>query len=282
MMVIFILCSLLASAQESTNVISQLEVSLWPEYDDPRLLVIYRGTLAENAKGPLAFLLPDTAQVHAVAHRDADDRLLADEWQVLPGESGQQLLTFTAGSRQFQFEYYQDITRVGSQRSFVFRFLSSRYEVTEFTIEVQQPLRSSNFQAIPELEAQGRDTQGLAYFKKKVGTVSANTPIEQTISYLKLDNAPSVKPQTTGDGSSNFLWQIAGGVVALAVSLAGLTWLWLLRRRKPPTPKASARQRGSAQTATVPDRTKAAFCANCGHRFLPEERFCPGCGRARP
>ncbi len=233
-------------------VLERLEISLWPEYDDPRLLVIYRGELAEDPKSPLVFSIPSTAQVHAVAHVGPAGTLLADDWQLLPGDA-EQLVLFTPGSRRFQLEYYDNIIGAAPERSFVFRFRSDRYEIKNLEIEVQQPLRATGFQASPALDPHGVDTRGFSYFGKKIGAVPPGTLIEQRVSYRKNDTLPSLRP----DSPISIVWVAVGvGLAVAALSVAGLLWLW--RKQRP-----------------------AQFCAYCGSRFRSDEKFCSQCGQRR-
>lgn len=254
------LASALGFAQQLPVVIERLEISLWPEYDDPRLLVIYRGELAEDPKSPLAFSIPSTAQVHAVAHVGPAGTLLADDWQLLPDDNGQ-IVLFTPGSRRFQLEYYDDVLGTAPERSFVFRFRSERYEIKNLEIEVQQPLRATGFQASPALEPQGTDTRGFRYFGRRVGAVPPGTLIEQRVSYSKTDPLPSLRPAT-----QNLVWAALG--VGLAVVVLGVIGLLWFRRRR------------SISEATLPQRS-AQFCAHCRYQFRADEQFCPYCGQRR-
>jgi len=274
-------------AQEETPLaIAQLEIALWPEYDDPRLLVIYRGELAEDPKGSLTFAIPASANVLAAAHHDESGKLLADEWQVFPGDGGQQLLAFAPRSRQFQFEYYMDMTANGSRKSFAFGFQSSRYDVKGLQIEFRQPLGASGLQATPELQAQGTDAQGFIYFNRKVGSVPRETLVEQSISYVRADAQPSVKVSNGKVDFAAWPWQIIGGVAALTLSIMGFVWI-LWARQRTSSPKTPERRRLknkkpaplSASTSSASIETK--FCIHCGREFQPEERFCPQCGTSR-
>ncbi|MCS6903185.1 MAG: zinc ribbon domain-containing protein [Candidatus Bipolaricaulota bacterium] len=256
-----------AIAQQAPVVIERLEISLWPEYDDPRLLVIYRGELSQDPTGPLTFALPLTAEVHAVAYLNAEGRLLKSDWQLLPSTEREQLVIFVPGSRRFQLEYYDEIPGQHPQKSFTFRFQANRYEINDLQIEVQQPLRAEEFVASPPLsENLGTDTLGLRYFGRRVGPVPAGVLVEQQISYTKRDNRPSVQanPRT----ESFPLWPLVGTASALlALGLAGIAWYWWERRR--------------TRFATKRRSVVTAFCSGCGRAFRENEQFCPQCGRPR-
>lgn len=59
-----------AGAQSPLLPMKQLELSIWPEYDKPQVLVIYNGVLENNTGGPFAgeirYRLPQGAQVNMV------------------------------------------------------------------------------------------------------------------------------------------------------------------------------------------------------------------------
>ncbi|MCS6936100.1 MAG: hypothetical protein NZ610_06055 [Candidatus Bipolaricaulota bacterium] len=254
------------SAHQTPVVIERLEISLWPEYDDPRLLVIYRGELAQEPTEPLTFAIPLTADIHAVAYLDSEGRLLKSDWQLLPSDEREQLVIFMPGSRRFQLEYYDEILGQRPQRAFTFRFRSTRYEIKELYLEVQQPLRSEEFLATPPLpENLGTDVQGLRYLGRRVGAVPVGVLVEQRISYTKRDARPSVQLHA-GSGLPS-LWFIAAAVALLAVGLTAVTWYWW-RRRTTPTSQPISKTLG--------------FCTGCGRAFRQDERFCPRCGRPRP
>lgn len=256
-----IIMGALGFSQQVPIVLERLEISLWPEYDDPRLLVIYRGELAEDPQSPLAFTIPNTAQIHAVAHVGPAGTLLADDWQLLPTDTDQ-LVLFTPGSRRFQLEYYDDVLGASEERSFVFRFRSDRYEIKNLEIEVQQPLRATGLQTSPTLEPQGLDTRGFRYFGKRIGAVSPGTLIEQRVSYRKTDTLPSLRPRSP----ISILWAALGAGLAVVV-LGVISFIWFWRRRRV-SPQA------------VPQRP-AQWCARCGYRFRADEQFCPQCGQRR-
>ncbi|MCX8103710.1 MAG: zinc ribbon domain-containing protein [Candidatus Bipolaricaulota bacterium] len=257
--IVLLILGTLGFAQQIPVVIERLAISLWPEYDDPRLLVIYRGELAEDPTSSLVFTLPRTAQIHAVAHVGPAGTLLTDAWQILP-EDNEQLVLFTPGSRRFQVEYYDDVLGTAPERAFVFQFRSDRYDIKNLEIEVQQPLRATGFQASPALEPQGVDTRGFHYFGRRVGAVPPGTLIEQRVSYRKTDTLPSLRPAAL----SSLVWAGAGLIVA---ALGVISLLWLRQRRR--TARATAPQR------------PARFCVRCGYRFRADEHFCPQCGQRR-
>jgi hypothetical protein len=254
---IALLAALEGLAQQTS--IERLTISLWPEYDDPRLLVIYRGELAQDPTGPRLFPLPRTAQVHAVAYVSSDGRLLTADWQLLPSEGSEKMLLFTPRTRLFQLEYYDDVLGTAPERSFVFRFFSDRYDVKDLEIEVQQPLRATGLQGSPALEPWGADARGFSYFGRRVGAVPTGTVIEQRVSYRKTDNEPSLRPT----GIPLMPIALGGAGLVAIVALAVISLVWLRRRR------------------LAPSNALAPFCARCGYRFRADEQFCPQCGQRR-
>jgi len=258
--------------------IKRMEIALWPEYDDPRLLVIYRGEFAEPPTGPISFTIPRTAQVNAAAHI-SDGRLIADEWMIFPaGELN--LVSYTPGSPRFQFEYYDDAISPGPRKSFTFRF-QSEYEILALDIEIQQPLRAQDLTSTLALSLIGRDEQGFRYFRSAVGAVLSGQLIEFTVNYTKEDNRPSILKLKGSKLLRLLPWLIAGSLSTL-ILLAGLIILVRGQRKGPiAEPKGLVSTLRRNRSGQPPSAEGAKFCVQCGRRFRPEERFCPQCGTAR-
>lgn len=274
--------SFVALAQEAPIVIQRMEIALWPEYDDPRLLVIYRGEFAEQPTSPISFTIPSTAQVNAAAHL-SDGRLIADEWTIFPANDVN-FVSYKPGSSRFQFEYYDDAISISPRKSFTFRF-QSEYDILALDIEIQQPLRASDLTSTLALSLIGRDEQGFRYFRSSVGPVSPGQMIEFTVYYAKEDNRPS---RLKGSRTMRLLpWLIAGSSAAV-ILITGLIILvrWprrqpLLQPQKPTLKQNRTRRAYSAEKQASSTADRAKFCVQCGRRFRSDERFCPQCGTTR-
>ncbi|HKI86381.1 MAG TPA: hypothetical protein VKA53_06525, partial [Thermoanaerobaculia bacterium] len=85
--------------------IEHLQVSLWPEYDRPDVLVMLDGEIGSEAGLPATLSLPIPAGVtpHAVAWRDASGLKVAN--YTLSTRNSRELVRMTLPQRGFHLEY---------------------------------------------------------------------------------------------------------------------------------------------------------------------------------
>jgi hypothetical protein len=291
-----------------------LDIALWPEYDRPEVLVIYRGTIAANVPLPtlVSFTLPAAVkELNAVAYLDeAQGRLLnVEEHELIEGADGN-VLSFTIPSRQFQFEYYSDqaLSQDGDTRELTFLF-SPTAEVANLSFELQQPTDSEDFTSDPTAFDQQVRQDGLTYALYALGPVSPGEARSLQASYtrgtdeLSVDtlvsvNLPSPDEQTPvevgGGGLKDNLGPIliAVGVLLLTGSL--VYWFWSQRsvvvpepapRRsaaRPRQPSRKSQRSGSTSASPAAKGEKlAAYCHRCGTKFREDADFCHACGAER-
>lgn len=285
-----------AWAQEAGQLtVARLEVSLWPEFDDPRLLVLYRGQFAEVEAFPreISFRIPRTAEVHATAYADEQGQLMANPFD-LQLEGDEQVVTYPIPTASFHFEFYDDVIQ-GEPASRRFEFtLSLPYPVQSLRVDAQEPLRATDFQVSPVASRIITGTDGFRYFTYDLGGLELGQSVKITAAYAKPDARPSVEvtPAPLAPGPLRAAEGEAGGgtqpllLIAAAglggVGLALMAGALLMRRRS--VRPAPARQRAFRPVVPVkpqvPPRARAtaAFCTECGQRLSPGARFCPECG----
>jgi len=283
----------MAWAQEAGELtISRLQISLWPEYDDPRLLVIYKGQFAQAEAFPreISFPIPTTAEVHATAYADADGQLLANPYEVQP-QGDVQVVTYPVPVPTFHFEFYDDIIQGDpANRQFTFTF-SLPYRVDSVSVDVQEPLRAAGFQVSPVASRVITGTDGFRYFIYDLGSLEPGQNVQITASYSKPDAQPSVvatpapalpavppaSEVPVERGTGPLLLLAALGLGGLGVALIGGALLMRVRAGRGVSVAAPARPARTVPSAKAPAAT-AAFCTQCGHRLTPGTRFCPQCG----
>jgi hypothetical protein len=259
-----------------------LNVDIWPEHDDPRILIVYRGTLSEDAPLPyaLTFVIPAAAQVHAAAYRRAG-QLLTAPYQALP-ENGRLRVALMIPEREFQFEYYVDAIRGLTQRSFAVE-LALPLQAATLQVSVEQPLRATEFRVMPPA-AQTATAGGLTYHLYSAQRWPADRVWSVAATYRKNDADPSlpraavpsgVMPVAADPGPLLWLLPAAGGILfGMAGTLVVVLVLRPRIRRTPSRPAARRRGRRSPQAAPVQ------HCPNCGASVGPRDRFCARCGRS--
>ena len=275
-----------------------LEVDLWPEYDRPDVLVIYKAKLPANVSLPVdvTFKIPaDAGEPYAVAVRQMDGSLLnaAYERQV---EGNWAVITITATLPDIQLEYYDpQIEIAGEERSYTYVWPGD-YDVEAMRIVIQQPVGARQMSVEPNLgsfmQIEGDPMQ---YYVMDVGSPKSGETVSVDLSYIKDTNTLSVESlqvQPTGpingnDGGrqSGFLtflpWLIGGlGLLLLA---GGVLWYWLMNKAEA-QPAAAKRGRRSTTPIKSPEQISAengnqgVFCHQCGKRAATGDRFCRSCG----
>lgn len=283
------------SSSASPPAIAVLSVDIWPEHDDPRLLVIYRGTLAAGVSFPqtLTFTIPQTGQVSAVAYRTDDGQLLSVQHQYRQ-EGDRLTVTFTIPARGFQFEYYVDAITGLPQRSFAVDLVFP-LAVENLKVSVEQPVRSSAFTLTPPAGGTTAGAVGFTNHLYDVGRLPAGKVWQMRATYRKDDRNPSVArivPTLASDaaaqpaaGTLPWRWRIGG---AAALVLGGVAVLGYRRRwwmfEKPRAATARSRVRHRAKNSTTRGVKSQAssdriHCTNCGARARPRDRFCSRCGQ---
>lgn len=271
--------------------LSELEVDLWPEYDRPSLLVIYRIKLSPEVGLPAELTLRIPAAAggpHAVAAKQPDGSLINVEYEwAASGDWGE--VTLTASQPELQLEYYDpDITREGTTRSFEYRWPGD-YTVQDMKVQVQQPLGATNLRTSPSLGEQVTDANGLSYYNANIGALSAGQDFDIRVEYDKATDSltatglqvqPSADVADTAQGwRSQLRPALPWGLLVLGVILlvGGAVWYWQSGKRGEERPR-TRRRRKPAEAAEKPAPERYIYCHSCGKRAGPGDRFCRACG----
>jgi hypothetical protein len=129
---------------QSNKHLSTLGVDIWPEYDQPAVLTIYRITLAPNTVLPasLDLRLPSNAQINAVALVDPVKGLVNT-----PYDSSVQgkwsLLKVSTNFLQVQVEYYTPLVKNGSERHIVYEWAGD-YAVDNLEVNFLRPFNADS------------------------------------------------------------------------------------------------------------------------------------------
>lgn len=286
-LVLVLLCSLAGVAQAQATVgFETLDVLLWPEYDQPEMLVVYRITLSDSTGLPAQFDLhiPRAAgSPYTVAVEESDGQLynldfntsLDGEWLVL---------SFTAPTKKLQIEYYDPgLSKSGDQRAYEYRWAGD-VEIDQLTIQVQQPLTASNLQVAPALGSWQSGRDGLQYYIEDVGSVPAGTPVTLRLSYHKSDDTLSVPDEVPLEPSQPIGTSTAEmrlhesmpyilGTFGVVLIISGGLWFWLISRKR-----RVQEMHQKFLLEEFPDESDEVFCHRCGKRAAREDVFCRACG----
>lgn len=281
--VIFAFPFSIASAQSDVTLPS-VSVQLWPEYDQPSMLVLTDFVVQTGATFPidLTFRIPKDANLIAVASYLADGTL-ADAAFVGPKADGEwQTFTITMTTAAARFEYYDTISFNGNKRIYSYLWDGS-YAVDEFNIRVLEPLDTTSLTTDPSLLSISREDD-LKYFSGdavKLATgeqFALNLDYDKSTTTLVLESQ-GVQPSAPVDENtqgrislSNSLPYVIGGLGVIMV-LGGIVYFWQSSRQ----PSSKHRRRSASHTEAESSET-GAYCPQCGSRAKVADRFCRTCG----
>jgi hypothetical protein len=278
-----------AHAQTSSEPAGFKNVTLWiyPEYDDPRLLVMLEGKIS-GATAPVRvrFLVPQSAEMYSAGSKDAQGNYSGGP----PDRKASQIagwdeISYQLTTDTFRVEYYYPgITgQTDKQISFDYHWL---YPVADLNVVVQQPLKATSFSVTP---AGQKGTEGQFAVQNFAYTnLTPEQPVHYEIKYTKTDAAPSLGTivSTPGPGSSstnsNTVLIVVIAVLASLLLIGGVfLWFRIPARTRVRRPDLSAPSRAATSRpktgSAKPGRAK--YCNYCGKQLDPESNFCAQCGK---
>jgi mono/diheme cytochrome c family protein len=297
-----------ASAPPADLVMARLRLSIWPEYDDPRVLIMFRGEMTPRQAFPASITLPipKGAEIIGAGMVSEQNELLLHPHQVLPGNTQDTLQLNLPVPRFFVEFYYNPFTTSGPEKRFVYH-APTTYPIELFEVDIQQPLKATDFTLDPAPMERMTDNQGFTYHQFTYRNVEKGQSQTFTIAYAKTTPAPSVsKQQPTPQPAEKARPRSDNTLVALSIFagaillFAGCAWLMQRSQRQhmpttttPALPvsmsdtllallREDAPTQGTevANAPLIPPQTRVInFCANCGRKLLPDDRFCSGCGK---
>ena len=299
----WLLLGLTVYAQEAPT-LSSLELSLWPEYDKPAVLVIYQAEFAADTTLPAAVEIRIPARVGAPTALAYVDELgqRFNQAYTTQQEGDWTLISFSLETNSFQLEYYDTLAIDSSgKRSYAFDYVAD-YPVTTFLFKVQVPPTAQSFVLDPAASSVTPEMDGLVYHSVQVDSMAQAAARGWSFSYQKdnsdLTQPPSeataapamVAPATAATTGNSTGLIVVVGLVSLVMVGAGAYWLGRNTQVRPaPAPVAtqSAKRRGSgrgsaprprpSEKATDPEML---YCYRCGTQMRSDSQFCHKCGAA--
>ncbi|MEM7112978.1 MAG: zinc ribbon domain-containing protein [Chloroflexota bacterium] len=269
--------SLTVNAQTEATAVQFLGVELWPDYDQPAVLVLLTGTLPPDTSLPAAVTLPlpASSQLNAVARITADGIMVDDIDFSQQADS----VRFITPDLQFRVEYYVPYVSEENGRSYTFSWQSS-LAVAQLTTTIQQPAAATNLTISPTaVNVNNARSDGLAYHNLPTVDVPANTPYTVVIQYSMSEPRLSVELFETASGppaavptpasttpslNTYFILAIVSGVFVIGY----VGWHMFQRQAK-----------HSRRGRTRPIKPqKARFCHQCGQKASGKDKFCRSCG----
>jgi hypothetical protein len=271
-------------ASDTKLSMSHLRLSIWPEFDDPRVLVILRGEMTPKHAFPthITLPLPKGAEIVGAGMVSERNEFLLHPHRIIPGAE-QDTLDLNLPGPRFFLEFYYNPLLPDAEQQFTYT-LSPTYPIERLEVDIQQPRHATNFTLKPQPMSQTTEERDLRYAWFAYRNVQTDDQPTFQISYTKSAPGPSVaKQQSPPDVATRPLSPITSTLLAFGI-LIGATaifsacvWLFNIYQRRHPKPLVSPPPSPHANQPSVSPPAK--FCSNCGASLQPEHRFCPACGR---
>jgi len=296
--------------------VTKLVVELWPEYDRPDVLVIYRVELSEDTPlpAPVTFNFPGYVDdLHAVAYKQDGKLLSVAPEDIDLQRSGDTLqLSFPSVSRELHFEYYdpQILNTQDKSRLLDYNFVAD-YNIADADFSVQEPSDSEDFTLNPQATNTFTGINGQLFQTVETADMSPGDIFGLTASYMRNADAPLVTPQPpqsqqpapiqviTEDSSnieipstsSALGYILIGGGILLLVGGAGYWWYsnksskTETQQGPPMAAKPAHRNKPPAtspvQKSSPAEDASAGYCYQCGTALRADADFCHVCGAER-
>ena len=279
-----------AKAQSAVG-FSSVDVSVWPEYDTPAVLVINKITLAPQTTFPveITLRLPATVQKPNAVAVGKTPETVTDQGVEYKFTAGADFATLMikATDPNIQMEYYDPgLAKNGVQRQYVYDWLGD-FPVANFRFELREPLKSSKVSVNPALTNTLVDSDGFQLGEWTMADLKVGQKLRFTISYQRDTDSPStsfLKVQSSlpldqnVPGQSTYIsylpWLLGGLGVALLFIAGGVYWTSGRAGRAVSRP----RKRHSVVSEEPDEDEEQVHCAQCGKRAQPGDRFCRACG----
>ena len=282
--------------------INQMEIDIWPEYDQPSTLVIYRISFASLTSFPskVSFKIPVSAgDPYSVAMKDLDGLLYDLEYSVIP-DGNWNRIEFITSTPDIQLEFYDPITMNSSKtHSYSFRWISD-YPINNLKVVIQKPKYATGMTIQPDFgSGQISPDDGLMYYTTDAGSVKLGetvnifltypkTSFELSASILPVRAASPLNRQTTLQATVReiftSIWENRSLLVAGSLLFAGILLLLIVlllsTRKKFPrlTPREKNETISPKRRLTNTSETLDVFCHICGKRAHPGDLYCRACG----
>lgn len=273
-----------ASAQGGVT-LENVTVQLWPEFDQPAMLVIMNAQLAPTVSLPteLTLQLPGNVDKPYVVAVGPTPQTVSDQGvEYTYKKNGEWLeVNINVEYPAIQIEYYDPgLSIKGENRSFTFLW-PGNYAVDMFNVSLRVPVDTTEVSTEPQMRDVTPTGSEQTYLEWGTSNLEAGEQLPIMLTYTKTTDrlSASAQPLETGiidEGTqgrislSNYLPYILGGLGILLILTGGL-YFWQYSKGRP-RPRLRHRVREEESVGGE------VYCHQCGNRAQPGDRFCRTCG----
>jgi hypothetical protein len=269
------------SAQNGPAQFEHVKLWLYPEYDDPRLLVILEGQISGvEPPAEVSFLVPAAAEMYSAGSIDAEGRYSGGPPDRAPSDiPGWDRISYEVTTDTFRVEYYDPVISGNPDKSIAYEF-RTLYPVADMEAVVQEPIGATDFIVAPE-GSEFIDGAGFTSYYYKYNDVTVDTTLQFNIDYTRTETVPSLLlgtgEGTGGNGGVNYALVVTIVVViASAILAAGIIWY----RKSAPKTRAEKRRATKKPGGAGREASRSArkYCNQCGKPVDEGYKYCPNCG----
>ena len=180
--------------------IGRMKVSIMPEYDDASVLVIYEGRFEDAARYPIraSFLVPRGSIVNDACSLSVEGRHFCQLYQTFDRGGEDEVRMLLPYPSYYLSFHTPPLDLAIGDKSIDYR-IRPRHPVKRMEVDIQQPLRSTEFRVLAPAAGAGAGEQasttvvdGFNHLLYRLDEVAANEPKVFQIRYRKTDPTPSV------------------------------------------------------------------------------------------
>jgi len=226
--------------------IGRMRVSIWPEHDDPGVLVIYDGRFEDETKFPTttSFYIPKGVVISDVCSLSPEGQHFCQLYHVSEGK-GEEMdrAIMSLPFSNFYLSFHTTELNLKSAKRDIEYNIRFNHPVKSLEVDIQKPLRSSEFNIAPG-GGKPEELRGFTHLQYELKNIDKGDERQFRISYAKSDPNPSVDIKYAGMSGPR-IWgspyeqqrnvRILVYIVfgsGLAVAAAALAWMVVIKRKK--------------------------------------------------
>ncbi|HJM94265.1 MAG: hypothetical protein QGG19_14565 [Alphaproteobacteria bacterium] len=224
--------------------IGRMRVMIWPEYDDPSILVVYDGRFADDSKFPTVtdFLIPKDAIINDICSLSPGGQHFCQLYDISEGEHYNRVRLSLPFSNFYVSFHLAPIDLDSANRQIEYA-IKANHPIDNMEVDIQQPLRTTSF-AISPPGGKASTDKDFNHFNYVLEDIAKGEDRVFKIAYTKETREPSVdvkyasmtgrrvwgSPYQTQRNVRTIVYAVFGTGMVLVV--AALFWIVRTRRRR--------------------------------------------------
>ena len=224
--------------------IGRMRVMIWPEYDDPSVLVVYDGRFTDDSKFPTTtdFFIPKDAIITDICSLSPGGQHFCQLYDVSKGDEYDTVHLSLPFSNFYVSFHLAPIDLETAKRKIEY-VIKTNHPIDSMEVDIQQPLRSTDF-AISPASGEASMEKDFNHFTYSLEDIAKGEDRIFKIGYVKQTKEPSVdvkyasmngrrvwgSPYQTQRNVRTVIYAVFGA--GLLMVLAAIFWIARTRRQR--------------------------------------------------